>query len=224
MKPIAIWYHCKLSGIGIPDSNLAWAIFVGQMMLLKECGLLEAAQEFHIRINGVLTEAQRISRVVPTADVLPNRYGQRSELPTFAHLRAWLKTHPDWYVLYHHSKGVTKPTCPVRRNQRNRMEEHVIKNWKTCVADLDKGYEAVGINMVHPKKRPAQPGRYFAGNFWWANSNYLRTLPTIPDSVKQYCDPERCVAEGWVGSGKGEPKFMDYERPELYRLPELERA
>jgi hypothetical protein len=95
------------------------------------------------------------------------------------------------------------------------MEKAVITNWPVCVKDLERGYDAVGVNLVHPIKRPVLPGRFFAGNYWWARANYMLKLPKLPDTCAW---ANRCLAEWWVGSGPGEPRFMDYERPELYPI------
>lgn len=49
---ISIWYHCKISGEGVPDPNFGMNLVVEQSHALKESGLSQAAQEIHIGVNG----------------------------------------------------------------------------------------------------------------------------------------------------------------------------
>jgi hypothetical protein len=216
MPPIAIWYHCKISGEGIPNPVAAFNIVARQMELLKESGLEFAADEIHVGINGPTTDVNKLSSSLPDrAFVYCHGPHSRSELPTFALLRPWLRSHSTANVLYHHSKGVTNPNDPEKAFARTLMENAVIRNWNQCVNDLNRGFDAVGVNLVDPDTRPVLPGRFFVGNFWWAKARYLLTLPPIPDRVKQYTTGQRCIAEFWVGRSRTRPMMKDYERPEL---------
>jgi len=214
---IAVWYHCILSGGSVPiDTEFACRILASQMRVLKDSGLLDEADEFHVGVNGNEEDAQVVRLLSPCDKVEIRAHGPKAttEIPTLKWLQDWLPEHPDWFVLYHHCKGVTKPHDEFTQHHRHVMEKAVITNWPTCVADLERGYDAVGVNLVHPIKRPVLPGRFFAGNFWWARANYLLKLPKLPATCSW---ANRCMAEGWVCSGPGEPKFMDYERPQLYQ-------
>lgn len=223
---IAVWYHCKLSGDGIPDTNLSLNILCEQMTALKQSGLAEAADELHLCLNGPESDLLLVAALCPNkSKIVAHGPGKKSELPTLSLMRKWLPDHPGWLVCYHHSKGVTmrewgKIDIEFKALHRRTMERFVIWNWKQCVADLERGYEAVGCNLVHPIKRNHLPGRFFAGNFWWATANYLITLPSIPDNCRDFNNVgERCIAEGWVGSSpRSDVRFMDYERPQLYAL------
>lgn len=222
MKPIAVFYHCKIQGSGIPDPEFAQGILYEQMRALHDSGLADAADEIHIGVNGGEEQRDLVSAIVP-AKAKIHIHGHRAftELPTLAVLRRWIKTNFNWLVFYHHSKGVTQLeqgqfNIEGKANHRRVMEKACVWDWKKCVADLEKGYDAVGINLVDPQKRPVMPGRFFAGNFWWATANYLLTLPRIPDNATAYTIGERLMAEQWIGRRRN-PRMMDYERPELYR-------
>ena len=218
---IAVWYHCKLSGDGIPSEDAAISIMYEQMEALKNSGLAEAAEEIHIGVNGDDGQGLLAASLAPDESVV-HVHGKdaRSELPTFALIRHWIPCHQDWAVLYHHSKGVTKPYEEFHHHHRRTMEAAVVWKWKRCVDDLERGYDAVGINLVDPKTRPVLPGRFFAGNFWWARADYLAQLRPIPDSCRDYSNTEeRCLAEGWVGNNSPRrPMMLDYERPHLYEV------
>lgn len=216
MKGIAIWYHAIFSGGSVPiEMESACQIVQSQMRVLKDSGLLEHADEFHAGINGGHADAEIFRLLSPCATVDIREHGANAttEIPTLKWMQEWIQTHRDWSVLYFHIKGVSQPHDEFRQHHRHVMEKAVITNWRICVADLDRGYDAVGTNLVHPIKRPALPGRFFAGNFWWARSDYLLKLPRLPET---WSWASRCAAEMWVGSGPGQPRFMDYERPNLY--------
>lgn len=217
---IAVWYHCKVSGSGIPDRGAALEIVRGQMSALAESGLAKAAEAIHLGVNGSPDDAADVKGMAPEKALL-HFHGKaaRSELPTFALLRRWLPTHSNWAVFYHHSKGVTQPASEEKAHHRELMEKALVWNWTTCLADLLRGFEAVGINLVDPDTRPIfGKYRFFAGNFWWAQSNYLLQLPPLPASVTEYSVPQRCLAEMWIGRCQRRPIMLDYERPELYEF------
>lgn len=218
---IAVWYHCKLSGIGIPDEDYSLSILHEQMNALKESGLAEAMDEMHIGVNGDEGQGLLAAAFAPAKAII-HAHGAKAvtELPTFAILRRWLPGHLDWFVLYHHSKGVTqiehgRHDPEYKAHQRRTMERGVVWNWKQCVQDLERGYDAVGTNWVDPITRPVLPGRFFAGNFWWARADYLAQLPPLPETAKAYTMAEREQAEHWIGSSRRRPMVLDYERPHL---------
>lgn len=218
---IAVWYHCKLSGAGIPDACAAREIMLEQVAALKASGLAAFAQEIHAGINGGPADASVVRKAFPdNATLHIHGLYARTELPTFSVLRRWLPSHPDWFVLYHHSKGVTLPNDETKKHHRLVMQKACVENWENCVCDLERGFDAVGINLVDPDTRPGGGAfgkvRFFAGNFWWARASYLLQLPRIPDRATEYSIRQRCIAEMWIGSCKQRPIMFDYERPELY--------
>jgi len=212
---IAVVYHCKMSGDGIPSRNKAMEIGREQMAALSESGLANAANRIIVGINGPFDPLTDSINVPDKSVVYLHGSKSRSELPTLAILREWIRGHSDWNVCYHHSKGVTQPDSEEKRNHRKVMEKAVIWNWQRCVHDLERGFDAVGVNLVDPVTRPVLPGRFFAGNFWWAKASYLLSLPPIPKTVQNWSDAQRCIAEMWIGRSKQRPAMLDYERPEL---------
>ena len=220
MSPIAVFYHCKLAGEGIPEEDYALSIMAEQMAALKESGLAEAASEIHIGVNGDDGQGLLAAVLGPEKAVV-HAHGQhaRTELPTFAVLRRWLPGHRDWLVFYHHSKGVTQAAGGrddgEKTTHRRSMETACVWNWRQCVKDLERGFQAVGINWVDPISRPVLPGRFYAGNFWWAAADYLLSLPPLPDKAKAYELFERCKPEMWIGSARMRSFTLDYERPTL---------
>lgn len=85
-------------------------------------------------------------------------------------------------ILYIHAKGVTQYLS--EREQyvwewRKIMEYFLVENWQDCVDKLNNGYDCCGINYqdhaAHIKGKIVST-KIFNGNFYWANSNYLKKL------------------------------------------------
>lgn len=223
---IAVFYHGVFAG-GNPVAMLpaATEIIDGQMRLMKSCGLLDAYDEFHIGINGG-GESSLISKILFPEKAKVSFHGThcKNELRTILLLEEWVKTRPDWNVLYFHSKGATHPIGHDRSIRwRNCMMKHLVTNWRKCVSDLDSGKDSVGCHWAEPPKTP--PGQFiWCGNFWWAKSDFLKTLPSLMlrqrialsglDSVES-----RFEAEVWLGNGKQLPKIMDYHPEGFLECP-----
>lgn len=218
MKPIAIFYHCLfyLDNKLLPQ---ACQIVSQQMLDLYDCGLLSAASHFQVGVNGGPESADVAQAMIPFAAVRSfHGLDCRNENCTLLEIEKWRGSHPGWHVLYFHSKGATKPPGDsFTGTWRNCMMRHNILNWKRCVADLERGYDAVGCHWMEP---PATPdGQYiFAGTFWWAKSDYLLTLPSIMERERIKISglgafESRYESEVWIGNGPRKPKVMDYHGP-----------
>lgn len=106
-------------------------------------------------------------------------------------------------VLYVHPKGCTNPNDSKRRLHRAFMSKFLVDEWQHCVAALGQ-FDAVGTSFTDTFWLPP----HFAGNFWWANGSYIKTLcrpRNAPDSMHSATSPEthfRNRAEHWILSGK----------------------
>jgi hypothetical protein len=60
-----------------------------------------------------------------------------------------------------------------------------------CINILNNGYDTVGCNLsnYHENIDKTLPVHY-SGNFWWANTNYLRTLQYLSMEMISRNDPE----------------------------------
>ncbi len=211
---IALFYHCKIRGSGIPDELAAQVIVGEQLQALQQSGLLAVADEFTIGIDGDKQDLSKVAELCPCdrASLVAHNGRATFEFGTLEFLRQSLRR--GWAVLYHHSKGVTKPHDAFHHEHRRTMERHLIWEWPKCVRALECGCDAVGVNLVHEDRRTVLPGTFFAGNFWWARSDYLMKLPPL-----NVMDSIRTNAEGWVTQSgvRPLPRLYDFERPELYR-------
>lgn len=219
MKPLAIFYHC-LVVIGDPPQLLDCApdIIAEQMDALKTSGLLDAASEFHVGINGGDESEILIQELVPSKSMIKYHGLQaRNENLTIVMLEEWVKDHPDWYVVYFHAKGSTHgpgdSLNTLATNWRRCLMRGVVENWRTCVADLDAGHDSVGSHWMPGMVDGTQ--NIWAGNFWWSTSNFLRTVPSIylrerikVSGIKAL--ESRYESEVWLGNAPQLPKVKDY--------------
>lgn len=205
--PFAIWFHCRLTGGSVNTPN-AVAIMQEQLATLNSSGAIEQCSEFIIGCS----ESDRAL----AASLVPNPMrtifvthpdDHRGELPTLAHLRAWLPGHPHEYVLYLHIKCATRfdQLCT---NWRRCMMRQLVWNHRHCRNLLDLGHEAVGCHWLTPEECGAiVRSPFFGGNFWWARASFLATLPELPPSARTR--EEFYLAESWIGMGPRRPVVKD---------------
>ncbi len=140
------------------------------------------------------------------------------EHPSITVLEDWARKN-DGYLLYFHTKGVSRPNELLKQNWRKLMNIYVIENWRQNVSLLRNGYDAVGTNQQNPRKY-----FHFPGNFWMATTEFIRTLPPFHDYCRkfEYARPypvntPRYCPEYWIGSGDAAPRAFSYF-PENVRL------
>ena len=124
--------------------------------------------------------------------------------------------HPDWKVLYIHSKGVSKYGAILEHPVnlwRNYLEYFVIEKWRKCVKYLDD-YDCVGTEWQNQSflANEILEIPHYSGNFWWANASYINKLN--PNSLwnQRY---GRFFDELWIGTGNPN-KFNFYTDSELW--------
>lgn len=184
---------------------------------MRESRLLDACDVFQVGVNGG-EESRAISTLAfPKSKTMVTYHGLQchNECRTILLVQEFAAAFPDWYILYFHAKGAThEDDTGLRRNWRACMMRNLVQNWWQCVADLNSGYDAVGCHWMTGEKTP--PGQsVFAGNFYWAKSDYLRTIPSIykRDRIKLSgidSIESRYEAEVMIGFGNPFPKVKDY--------------
>lgn len=207
MSPIAIFYHCIISGRERQiDPDYALALISAQMDALKRSGLANAAQEFIIGVNGGDSDCFAVACLCDSKPKIISHGKQATtEIHTLNVLRSWLPNHRGWNVLYHHTKGVSTPNQA--DGWRRRMENACVWGWNECVRGLDAGFDAAGCHWLTPEIHGAViPSPFFGGTFWWAKSDYLLTLPPLPEATWA----NRYEAETWIGKGTRRPKVLDF--------------
>jgi hypothetical protein len=107
-------------------------------------------------------------------------------------------------ILYVHTKGVTTPDNPCIDDWRQYMTYFNVNQYQKCFDTLEE-YDSCGVDLVN------EPTIHYSGNFWWANSSYIKKLPTI-DEIKFPKTPPilsiRHNCEFWIGMGGGSLKSL----------------
>jgi hypothetical protein len=63
----------------------------------------------------------------------------------------------------------------------------LVDKYKDCINKMDETYDTVGCNYKE------NPYHHYSGNFWWANSNYIKTLNYLNEEI-----PDSHAPEFWV--------------------------
>ena len=187
-KKIYIFYHI----CAIDDYE---NIIKEQFNLIKNSGLLDKVEKIYY---GLLGNIQNIDHIVKhnKLEKLYNSFNiELFEIPTINKLYNFSKNN-DAYILYIHTKGVTKKIYNGIHGQkywRELMNYWNIEKYKKCIELLNKGFLTVGINLLPPfqikQKKNIKNSKYhyhYSGNFWWASTDFLKTKNTISIKKKKY--------------------------------------
>lgn len=200
---IAIFYHIFQTGMGA-------FIYQQQLHRLYASGLINSADYIHFGVNG----NQPIFNIPQGTNVIHNQ-NWNEETETLLNLKKFAKENQDYYILYLHTKGVSKGTL-IANSWRLMMEYFVIDRWKECVEYLND-YDCVGSNLKILGPTTWSDGtqtwekagtQHFVGNFWWTKSSYVNTL-----NDEFLISDFRLDREFWIGTGNGKMKSL-YQPPE----------
>ncbi len=185
---------------------------------MKSSGLEEAASEIYCGINGGKESEVFADAMLPTkSKKIYHGLQSRAENLTLVEMENWVKTHPQWHVLYFHCKGSTHPLGSdygtFAGNWRKRMMHYCVNNWRLCVKDLES-YEAVGCHWLTGQGHDHSQ-HYFAGNFYWVRSEFFSTIPSIfsRNRIKESgiaSMESRYEAEVILGNGPRLPFIRNY--------------
>jgi hypothetical protein len=129
-----------------------------------------------------IAEAEQfIQERIPTTTIARSAEGWEQE--TMGHIPNYVTDQP---VLYSHTKGASDPS-PINKAWRRSMTQECIINWRRCLVELQT-HDIVGCHWL----MAADLKWFFGGTYWWANADYIRTLPEIRKE-------NRFQAEHWIG-------------------------
>jgi hypothetical protein len=102
---------------------------------------------------------------------------------------------------YIHTKGITRTIDYLRLDMesikryyywRQYLNWGVLTNWKKCVEKIEKeNYDVAGINFT------TSPSPHFSGNFWWARTGHIKSLPN-PATIKWWHDLQANSQDHWL--------------------------
>jgi len=123
------------------------------------------------------------------------------EFPTLYAMWCHAKLHPEDYLLYVHTKGVSKPDR--MREWRRYMLWACVTHWRGCITALDSGADTVGASwQVEGYAGLKGCAGFWPGNFFWANASYIASLPNPTDDMRT-----RFKAETWIGLNRSVKPF-----------------
>ena len=160
---------------------------------LKESGLLAELDSVRVGIVGSEENRSLVLELLEELDIpftVSATAATGWEQVTLRKLHRFAKEE-DAKILYAHTKGAYSQTR-LARDWRVSMTYDTVTRWEECVAALDI-VEAAGAFWLESNDPEHDEHHYFfAGNFWWARTDYLRRLPALKNKT-------RFQAEGWVG-------------------------
>jgi hypothetical protein len=186
-----VFYHlyCDLNGHCLE-------LFSNTFNKIKNSGLYDNVEKIfvnaigdnvHTIVNNEIFKDKKIEITTICAE-------PRGEVDTIKLLWDFCQTHSNSNVLYLHSKGVSRPGNLNVQAWTSFMEYFNIEKWETCVKALHS-YDTCGVNLQY------EPGACYAGNFWWANTNYVQKIPqfNIKECKVPYCfNNPRNYCEFWL--------------------------
>ncbi|MEM6504636.1 MAG: class I SAM-dependent methyltransferase [Planctomycetota bacterium] len=193
---VTIFYHCH-------PINDYQARLASTWEKIVDSGLIDKADSFKLIMNGpgnCSISHEKIEMI--TVSQHSNESMSANRIKRFA------KKYRG-YILYLHSKGVTKPEQTNIRSWVDCMEYFLIEKHDECIKALES-YKACGI---FPRKH-FNDEPHFSGNFWWARNNYLATLPDCDTGDYHGC-------EKWHLSGCKDSDYLTFydlpSRTNLYK-------
>ena len=222
MKKV-LYYHIYLSD----DYGVWTSMFLEQMKQIEDCGLLRQLDQIKIVcVTQDDKRVQAFTQLCTTqfdADKAPNIELMLVKNPypndqvmldniesddTITENFTYRKIYADcqveeMYVCYIHSKGITATENFLKgriidaqrfKNYyywRQFLSWGVIKNWKKCINALNIGYYVAGVNYF------TKPAPHFSGNFWWANSYYIKSLPD-PATKDWWRELQNKTTDAWL--------------------------
>lgn len=179
--PIKVIYHaCAIAG----NAKCIYVIKEHITCMIMS-GLYDKAEAIHVNLVGDPSSIRVLQMIFERSGSKfrvtieePNGYGQeRNTL-----MNAFQYIHEDDYVLYLHSKGVTRTEFPESMfvdDWTACMNYFLIKRHQDCIDMMEKhNVQVVGINY-EPNPKP-----HFSGNFWWCRGDYFLTLPRFIENDK----------------------------------------
>jgi hypothetical protein len=118
------------------------------------------------------------------------------ELPTLQFIYEYSKENSDYNVLYLHTKNVGKEINLCIEDQIEYMLYFNAIKWRECINSLID-CDTCGVDLRE------EPVLHYSGNFWWAKSSYLLTLPSPYEfnNLSQYPNPLNSIRhnqEFWI--------------------------
>jgi hypothetical protein len=149
-------------------------IFNDQLDYIKKTGLYDKLDYIFVTLLGknvLLTHDYKIKVIYYSENVSEWEFPNMQRIKYFAdNISKKVK------ILQIHTKGVTNKDHAYE--WRKYLEYFLIEKNSICLHALDS-YKCVGVNQQYYYDDENKYRNHFSGNFWWANSDYIKTLPIL---------------------------------------------
>jgi len=160
---------------------------------IESSGLLNNVESININING------SGSLIVPDNDKYNiYRVGKLEDMEHHSMLtiREFSILHDNYNIFYLHSAGCSHPESKPLNDRREYLLYFNVDEWQDAVDKLNT-FDCYGCDLR------TEPVMHYSSNFWWATTEYLRTLPKVTDLPLQNgsVNSDRHRSEFWVCYG-----------------------
>lgn len=228
------YYHVYLT-----ENESTWlSILMEQYKVMEDSGLFDALDEFNLVCVGKEDEQfdkalyftglyypktvqRRVVDSVKANNLIQSIDSKSSNLMTENITMRLIydrvkNVEREEYVLYFHTKGITStlrhfhntPTeidlYRTYQYWRHYLNYGVLEKWEECVKALDEGFDTAGINYQ------TYPHTHYSGNFWWAKSSHLASLPN-PGTYEWWEEVKRNAIDGWLR--QADNRYADEQWP-----------
>ena len=239
-----LYYHVYLA-----DDTGSWTSMVlEQFKVIEDAGLFDALDK--IRVTCITQDDSRTKNFLSLCatypvtfeiEVIKNTYSsdhdmmqglnsERTITENFTYRKIYNDCqNEDVRVCYIHTKGITAPLKLNSSNiqqfknyyyWRQYLNWGVLENWKACLSALID-HDVAGVNFYE------HPSRHFSGNFWWANSSYIRKLPD-PATLDWWKDLQSKTTDQWLKHASDrfrDEQWLCYpENVKVYQVHELKQS
>jgi hypothetical protein len=166
-------------------------ILLSKFKKFKASGLYDNANKIYLTLFGdierhqeFLSDLKDLYSKIEYAVIVNQEFNNEADTLNFM-LKKAEAYDTNTPMLYLHSKGVSHNNLAIRKNIDawvRYLDLYTIYQWEECVNSLND----------HDISGPFYTGgdglgQHFQGNFWWANSDYIKKLPRLnKNNIGQY--------------------------------------
>ena len=202
MSKINGFYH--IGNIGRCQS-----IYEEQVESLKSSGLLEITENVYIGVSGSMPKIDLFSKAKIVVHEENLNKGENQTLKKMHEMCQTIEPCKVWYI---HTKGAARSPTGNTESWRKYLEHFVITKHKNCIEALDE-YDACGAEWIKHSDISL-----FAGNFWWANSNYIKSLENIlVGHLPKECKERHHAELNFISKNNPKVKSFFNSKMDLYK-------
>jgi hypothetical protein len=164
---------------------------------LRVSGLLDELDGIYLGVVGSRENRRKVKRALRHHVIVEADEGW--EQVTLNAVHDFAQT-DSGAIFYAHTKGAWSQS-ELARQWRVSMTHDTVTRWRECVQALYTVQAAGPFWLKSYDFSHLEHEHFFAGNFWWAQSEYVAALPPLKNE-------NRFQAEGWIGLGMPSVSIM----------------